>query len=151
VRATYTFNVWQNTSDKLIDSYLKDAAGNTIYGTSTTAGTITMTDGTGWQNLDLRGTWRPDSNVKSTHQVSFGFHSDTYRTRSDQVRLAAGNWMTSSAAALNTHSRGKTSTDAIYLQDAWQIAPSLKLVLGGRQEKWTASNGSNFASGTNVS
>lgn len=226
VRATYTFNVWQNTSDKRIDSYLKDAAGNTIYGTSTTAGptryvringqdysvtapseshseaeyhmhglalksdsggtwaweanasyfnqnkdvtrassgnfgttsnaaatagTITMTDGTGWQNLDLRGTWRPDGNLKSTHQVSFGFHSDTYRTRSDQFRLAAGNWMTSSAAALNTNSRGETSTDAIYLQDAWQIAPSLKLVVGGRQERWSASNGSNFASGSNVS
>lgn len=226
VRATYTFNVWQNTSDKLIDSYLKDAAGNTIYGTSTTAGpyryvringqdysvtapseshaeaeyhmhglslksdsggtwaweanasyfnqnkdvtrassgnfgttsnatatagTITMTDGTGWQNIDLRGTWRPDGNLQSQHQVSFGVHSDTYRTRSDQFALAAGNWMSSSATALSTNSRGETSTDALYLQDAWQMAPSLKLVLGGRQEKWTASNGSNFASGTNVS
>jgi len=59
--------------------------------------------------------------------------------------------MTSSAGALNTNSRGETSTDAIYAQDAWQILPSLKLVLGGREEKWTASNGSNFANGTNVS
>jgi len=38
VRATYTLDIWQNTSDKLIDSYLRDAAGNTIYGTSTAAG-----------------------------------------------------------------------------------------------------------------
>lgn len=38
IRATYTFNVWQNTSDKMIDSYLRDTAGNTIYGTSSTAG-----------------------------------------------------------------------------------------------------------------
>lgn len=225
VRATYIFNVWQNTSDKSVDSYLKDAAGNTIYGTSAaagpfryvringqdysvtapsvshgesehsmhglslksdgggtwdwevnasyfnqnkdvsrassgnsgttpssaaTAGTVTYTDGTGWQNLDLRGVWRADGNLKSRHQVSFGFHTDTYTTRSDQYALATGNWASSSAAALNSNSRGQTSTEAIYLQDAWQIAPSLKLVLGGRQERWEASKGSNFVNGTNV-
>ena len=228
VRATYIFNVWQNTSDKLIESYLKDAAGNTIYGTKTgvaggayqwvringqdytvtapsvshaeaeyhmhglalktngggtwdweanasyfnqnkdvtrassgnfgltpstaaSAGTITFTDGTGWKNLDLRGIWRPDGNLKSQHQVSFGFHTDTYTTKSDQYNLGAGNWATSSAAALRANSRGETSTNAIYVQDAWQISPSLKLVLGAREERWNASNGSNFANGVNVS
>ncbi|MBK8761377.1 MAG: TonB-dependent receptor [Sulfuritalea sp.] len=225
VRATYTLNLWQNTSDKLVESYLRDAAGNTIYGTSTvagiyryvringqdysvtapsishaeaeyrmhglsvksqsggtwdwelaashfnqakdvtrassgnfgttassdaTAGTITFTDGTGWANLDLRGEWRPDGKLNSRHQVSFGFHADTYKTRSDQFTLAAGPWRTSNAAALSTNSRGTTTTQAIYLQDAWQLSPDLKLVLGGRQEKWSALNGSNFASGANV-
>lgn len=227
VRATYTGNVWQNTSDKLVDSYLRDAAGNTIYGTNSTtaapyryvringkdytvtapsvshadaeyhmhglsvksqsggtwdweatasylnqnndvtrassgnfgttpstdatAGTITFADGTGWRNLDLRGEWRPDGNLKSAHQVSFGFHTDTYRTKSDQYRLAAGNWLTSNAATLNTNSRGVTSTRAIYVQDAWQISPRMKLVLGGRQEKWEAFDGSNYANAKNVS
>ncbi|MFZ2852776.1 MAG: TonB-dependent receptor [Rhodocyclaceae bacterium] len=226
VRATYTFNVWQNTSDKQIDSYLKDVAGNTIYGTSTTpgpfryvringqdysvtapsvsrsdseyhmhglavksnsggawdwevnasafnqnkdvtrassgnfgmtpsteatAGTITFADGTGWQNLDLRGIWRPDGHAKSRHQLSFGFHTDTYTTKSDQYALAAGNWLGSASGALRTSSRGETSTEAIYAQDAWQLSPSLKLVLGGRGEKWQASRGSNFANGANVS
>jgi iron complex outermembrane receptor protein len=225
VRATYTLNIWQNTSDKLVDSYLRDAAGNTIYGTSTaagpyryvringkdysvtapsvghgeseyhmhglalksdsgaswdwevnasyfnqnkdvvrvssgnsgttpssdaTAGTITFTDGTGWQNLDLRGIWRPDGDVKSRHQVSFGFHTDAYTTKSDQYRLGAGNWRTSSAGALTSNSRGETSTDAIYVQDAWQLAPAWKLVAGGRMENWKASNGSNYVSGANV-
>jgi iron complex outermembrane receptor protein len=224
VRATYTYDVWQNTSDKLIDSYLRDAAGNTIYGTkpsvdpfkyvringkdytvtapsvshadsdyrmhglsaksdsggtwdwemvasyfnqakditrassgnsgttpstAATAGTITFADGTGWQNLDLRGDWRSDGNAKSTHQVSFGFHTDSYKTKSDQYNLATGNWLSSNAAALNINSRGVTSTAAIYVQDAWQISPSLKLVAGGREEKWVASNGSNFAIGAN--
>ena len=226
VRATYTLNVWQNTSDKLVESYLRDIAGNTIYGTKTasgvysyvridgkdysvtapsishaeaeyhlhglsvksqsggswdwelaashfnqnkdvtrassgnfgttpssdaSAGTIAFADGTGWQNLDLRGEWRSDGNLKSRHQVSFGFHSDTYKTKSDQYTLAAGPWRTSDAAALNTNSRGTTTTQAIYVQDAWQISPDLKLVLGGRQEKWRALNGSNYASGSNVS
>lgn len=222
VRATYTGNIWQNTSDKLNASYLRDAAGNTIYGTGgagaykyvringkdytvtapsmshadaeyymhglsvksqsggtwdweatashfnqdkdvtrassgnfgttpstdATAGTITFADGTGWQNLDLRGDWRPDGSLKSRHQVSFGFHTDTYKTKSDQYTLAAGNWLTSSAGALNTNSRGTTTTQAIYVQDAWQLAPAWKLVLGGRQEKWEASEGSNYVGGT---
>ena len=225
LRATYTLNIWQNTSDKLIDSYLRDEGGNTIYGTSTTAGpyryvringkdysvtapgvsraeseyhmhglslksdsggtwdwevnasyfnqnkdetrassgnfgttpstdatagTVTFADGTGWQNVDLRGVWRPEGNLKSRHQVSFGFHTDTYTTKSDQYKLGAGNWQTSSAGALNTNSRGKTSTDAIYVQDAWQFAPAWKLVVGGREERWEASDGSNFANSANV-
>lgn len=225
VRATYTFNVWQNTSDKLVDSYLRDAAGNTIYGstsaagvyrylringldysvtapsvshaeaeyymhglsvksqtggtwdweltaslfdqnkdvtrassgnfgttpsTSATAGTLTILDGTGWKNLDLRGEWRPDGNLHSEHQLSFGFHTDSYTTKSDRYTLAAGNWLSSEAGALNTNSRGVTSTNAIYLQDAWQMSPNWKLVVGGRAEKWTASEGSNYANGTNV-
>lgn len=226
VRATYTFNVWQNTSDKFVESYLKDAAGNTIYGTSTTAGpyryvringkdysvtapsvsnteseyhmhglsvksstggawdwevtasyfnqnkdvtrassgnfgttssmdagagTITYGDGTGWHNLDLRGDWRPGGNLRSEHQVSFGFHTDAYTTKTDQYQLGAGNWQTSSAATLNTNSRGVTATEAIYIQDAWQISPNWKLVVGGREEQWEASGGSNYANGTTVS
>jgi iron complex outermembrane receptor protein len=226
VRATYTLDIWQNKSDKLVDSYLRDAAGNTIYGTSTTpgpfryvringkdytvtapsishadsdyrmhglavksdsggtwdweisasyfnqdkditrassgnfgttssadatAGTITFADGTGWRNLDLRGEWRPGGNLQSRHQISFGFHSDTYRTRTDQYTLAGGNWRVADAGALNTNSRGTTSTQAIYVQDAWQISPDLKLVVGGRQEQWKASDGSNYAAGVNVS
>lgn len=224
VRATYTGNIWQNTSDKLNASYLQDAAGNTIYGTGgtgvykyvrindkdytvtapsvshadaryqmhglsvksqsggtwdweatasyfnqdkdvtratsgnfgttpstdATAGTITFADGTGWRNLDLRGEWRPDGNMKSRHQVSFGFHTDTYKTKSDQYSLVAGNWLGSNAGALNTNSRGLTTTQAIYVQDAWQFAPAWKLVVGGREEKWEASKGSNYANGTNV-
>lgn len=232
LHGTYTFDIWQNDSDKKSDTYLRDAAGNKIYGTSTTTtvggaatdpnrfvringkvynvtapyvshgesinhmhglslksdtggtwdwavnasyfnqnkdvvrqssgnfgttpgsaatkGTVTYGDGTGWKNLDLRGDWRPSGNLKSEHQVSFGYHTDTYKTKSDQYNLGAGNWQSSSAGTLNTNSRGETSTDAIYVQDAWQISPSVKLVLGGREERWEASKGSNYANGKNV-
>lgn len=225
VRATYTFNVWQNSSDKQVNSYLRDASGNTIYGSTSvpgiyrylringqdysvtapsmsqseaeyhmhglsvksrtggtwdweltaslfnynkdftrassgnfgttpssaaTAGTISILDGTGWQNLDLRGEWRPGGNLHSEHQVSFGFHTDSYTTKSDQFNLLTGNWQSSAIGALNTNSRGVTSTDAIYLQDAWQILPSWKLVVGGRAEKWRATEGSNYLNGSNV-
>jgi len=226
VRATYTLGLWQNTSDKTIDSYLRDAAGNTIYGTSTTAGpfryvringqdytvtapavsnqiseyymhglsvksntggkwdwevaaslfnqnkdvtrtssgnvgttpstdatagTIALADGTGWQNLDLRGDWRPDGDLKSKHQLSFGYHTDSYVTKTDTFNLVSGaSWLTSPTGALSTNSRGKTETQALYLQDALQLDPAWKLVAGGRLESWKASNGSNYASGANV-
>lgn len=228
--ATYTLNIWQNTSDKLIDSYLRDANGNTIYGSgpSTTAyqyllasngkyytvqapsvshteslyymhglevkshtdgiwdwslnasyfnqnkdvsrassgyssvntagnfgttasntsntGTITYGNDTGWYNVDLRADWRPSGDLKSEHQVSFGVHTDTYTTKTDSYALVPGtNWQTSSVGALSTNARGETSTDAIYVQDAWQISPNVKLVFGGREERWVASNGSNYA------
>lgn len=224
VRATYTLGVWQNTSDKNIDSYLRDAAGNTIYGTGgagqykyvridgkyytvatpgvshqdtenylhglsvksntggkldwevaasvfdttkdvtrtsknnfgitpstdATAGEITQADGTGWNNVDLRGDWRPSGDRASKHQVSFGYHDDNYVLKTDTYNLLAGHWLSSATGALKTNSRGKTETQALYVQDAVQLSPVLKLVAGGRFESWKASNGSNYASSANV-
>ena len=222
LHGTYTFDIWQNDSDKKSETYIRDLAGNKIYGTSSvatspyrfvsingnpynvvapyvshgeseyvmhglslktdtggrwdwemigsyfnqnkdfnrqssgnfgttsgeaaTAGTLTVGDGTGWYNLDLRGDWRPDGDLKSQHQVSFGFHIDEYKTKSDVYKLGSGNWQTSSIASLNTNSRGKTETQALYLQDAIQLTPDLKVVVGGRLERWKASDGSNYDS-----
>jgi iron complex outermembrane recepter protein len=227
VRATYTLGVWQNTSDKTIDSYLRDAAGNTIYGTdpsaaATTAGykyvringkfytvtapavsnqvtenylqglsvksntggkwdweaaaslyttskdvthtsvgnwgktpstdatkgTLTLADGTGWDNLDLRGEWRSSGDRTSKHQVSFGYHDDNYVTKTDTYDVV--NWLSSASGTLKTNARGKTETQAVYMQDAVQLSPTLKLVAGGRMEDWKASDGSNYAASTNV-
>jgi iron complex outermembrane receptor protein len=218
VRATYTYDNWQNTSNKGMDSYLTDASGNAIYGSggtgtyqylringvdytvaptvsneiqnfsmhgfslksdsggqwdweaaaslfnqdkdvlrtsggnvgtsapaSATAGTINFTDGTGWQNLDLRGDWRPGGDRKSEHQLSFGYHTDTYITKSDTYSLVAGSsWLSDNAGTQTLSSRGKTQTQAVYLQDAWQLAPAWQLVGGGRVEHWQAFGGSNY-------
>jgi iron complex outermembrane recepter protein len=230
VQAIYTFNVWQNTSDKTVETYLRDASGNPIYGSSTTAGqyrylringldytvtapsvshaeaeyymhgltvksrtggtwdweltasvfdqsrdisrassgnygttpstsatagTLTVLDGTGWHTLDLRGDWRPGGNLQSEHQVSFGFHTDAYTTKTDKFNLTS-DWLTSNPGSLSSNSRGVTTTHALYLQDAWQMNSALKLVVGGRAERWTASDGSNYVvdtahpSGTDV-
>ena len=75
---------------------------------------------------------------------------DSYKTKTDQFTLGAGNWLTSAPGALNTNSRGKTETQALYLQDAWQLAPAWQLVVGGRAESWKAFNGSNYAAGASV-
>jgi iron complex outermembrane receptor protein len=131
---------------------VRQSSGNfgTTAGNAATAGTITYGDETGWRNLDLRGEWRPSGDFKSEHQVSFGFHTDTYKLKTDQYTLGSGNWQFSDVGVLNTSSRGETSVDAIYVQEAWQIMPDLKLVLGAREEWWKASKGSNYANTNTV-
>lgn len=108
-------------------------------------GTLTIMDGTGWQNLDLRGEWRPDGDLKSKHQVSFGYHNDRYDLNSNTYAVTA-DWLTGGAGALSSNSKGKTETQALYLQDAWRFAPDWQLVVGGRQEYWKAFDGSNYNS-----
>lgn len=136
---TWDWEVAASTYD-----YNKDisrAASN--YGNDST-GTIADMNGTGWQNLDLRGEWRPDGDMKSAHQVSFGYHDDRYVLNSNTFITA--DWLNGAAGALSSNSLGKTKTQAVYLQDAWRFAPDWKLVVGGRQEYWKAFDGSNYNS-----
>ena len=44
---------------------------------------------------------------------------------------------------LYSDSVGETRTGALWVQDAWKIAPNLKLTLGGRLETWRALDGFN--------
>lgn len=106
-------------------------------------GQITVMDGSGWRNLDLRGEWRPGGGLKSAHQVSFGYHNDRYVLDSDTYGIAS-DWLNGSAGALTSNAKGKTETQAVYIQDAWRFAPDWQLVAGGRQEYWKAFDGSNY-------
>ena len=216
ISATYTLGVWENNSNKMVNSYLTNAAGLTVYGgpvlingakysvtapsastqvsqyyqnglkvksdtggmfdwevdaslfnegtdivrsssgnTGTTpsafatAGTIVIGDGTGWKNLDFRGDFRPGGDLKSIHQLSYGYHTDQYVLRSVTDSLVSGiNWNSSPANAMTANSQGQTQTQALYLQDAWQMAPAWKLVGGGRMESWQATDGSNYTTAT---
>ena len=112
-------------------------------------GTLKVDDGTGWRTLDLRGEWRPGGDLKSEHQLSFGYHHDRYLLSSDTFTVAT-DWLTGGAGGLSSNSKGQTRTEAFYLQDAWQFARDWKLTVGARAESWKASSGSNFASGANV-
>lgn len=106
------------------------------------AGTYKRDNGTGWKTFDARGDWRPDGNLQSRHQVSFGYHYDRYELDSQTLNVA--DWVNATAGALNTNSYGKTETQAVYLQNAWRFQPDWSLVAGGRWENWRAFDGSNF-------
>lgn len=102
------------------------------------AGTITRLDGTGWSTVDAKAAWRGDG-----HILSAGYHRDRYTLESN--RFTTTNWRTGAQGALIQVSRGRTQTNAFWVQDAWSIAEPLTLTVGGRYEWWRADNGFNFA------
>lgn len=111
------------------------------------AGTITDLGGTGWQTFDAKAAWRSDD--AATHMISFGAHHDRFRLNSN--RYATTDWINGSAGALNLASRGRTRTEALWVQDAWKIVPALTLTVGGRYEHWRAYDGANISTSPAVS
>jgi len=212
VRANYVLGVWQNTSDNDPVSYLRNAAGQSVYsgpvningqqfaltGTDFTAtreklihvmhgltvkshtqgvwdweanaslydyrrdekrqnatanpnanplpnalsggaGTIASGSGTGWNNLALKGIWRPNG-IQGEHIVDFGVQQDSY-TLQYLTSNVPGNWLEDGAGAPVSNVTGKTRLQSVYVQDAWAFAPSWKTVLGLRAEQWRAYDG----------
>lgn len=208
IKAAYTLGVWDLDSRTDIQSYIKDAAGNTVYNnrvrfngqrydvsglspaeaealhimqaldlksntkgffdwqltlsdydyqkdkssssnlaTSTTTlalgnpylnktGRVTDMAGTGWTVFDARATLQPQD-----HTLDVGYHLDHYELQSTTHNTA--DWSVGSKGSLNASSRGETRTQALYVQDKWQIAPAWALTVGGRAEYWEAYDGRN--------
>jgi iron complex outermembrane recepter protein len=104
--------------------------------------------GTNWSTADLQGTWRPEG-YGGAHEISAGAHADQYTlanpTYNTQVWQDPG-----SITGLYSAGSGKTQTNALWLQDAWQLAPDWLATIGGRYEQWKASDGFNFSGKTAV-
>ena len=206
VRANYVLGVWQNTSASDPVSYLRDAAGQSVYSGNINingqqfalavgdfaaareklthvmhgltvkshtqgvwdweanaslydyrkddkrqsgaampnaltggAGTLADGSGTGWNNLALKGTWRPGG-MQGEHIVDFGVQQDSYKLQYLTSGIA-GNWLEDGAGSLVSNVTGKTQLLSVYVQDAWAFAPSWKTVLGLRAEQWRAYDG----------
>jgi iron complex outermembrane receptor protein len=103
------------------------------------AGSTTALDGTGWHTLDASGTWRPSA----ANTLTFGVHEDGFRL--DNPKYAVGDWIDGSPGATQTLNKGRTETQALWLQDAWSVTPELKATLGARYEHWRAYDGVNFS------
>ena len=104
-------------------------------------GRVTDLNGTGWTVFDARATLRPVDGNGDQHVIDFGYHIDDYALRSKTNNTA--DWQQGNKAALVASSRGNTQTQALFIQDKWQINPAWALTLGGRQEYWQADNGRN--------
>jgi iron complex outermembrane receptor protein len=103
-------------------------------------GTSTSLDGTGWHTLDAKGTWRP---AGSPNVITFGAHDDGFKLNNPKYALT--DWIDGSTGATQTFSRGRTETQALWLQDVWSITQQLKATFGGRYEHWRAYDGLNFS------
>lgn len=103
------------------------------------SGTLADGSGTGWHNLALRGTWRPDG-PKGAHVVDFGAQQDHYRLRYVTSNIA-GHWLSDGAGSLASEVGGRTQLQSLYAQDTWRFAPQWRAVLGLRSEHWQAQDG----------
>src|ERR1700754_325388 len=120
-------------------NYLQDIQLNPFTVTPTgvgysTNGKITRMDGTNWQNADAKGIWRPFG-YDGPQEISFGLHGDRYRL--DNPGSLWSVWYSTTSTGTGqfySDSVGETRTGALWVQDAWKIAPNLKLTLGGRLE-----------------
>ena len=142
---TKAFFDWQLTLSDY--DYQKDLSGASSTATGenpyvTRIGTLADMHGTGWTVLEARGTFRPKN-----HTIDIGYHIDDYRLHS--VTNEAADWLTTNKGAFNASSKGDTQTQALYIQDKWQLNPHWALTLGAREEFWVASNGEN-KTGTHV-
>lgn len=99
-------------------------------------GIVNDLSGTGWTVFDARATLRPKN-----HLIDVGYHIDQYQLRSTTSNT--NDWSAATKASFNALSRGNTRTQALYIQDKWQIAEQWALTLGGRYEYWQASDGRN--------
>ncbi|WP_254789839.1 TonB-dependent receptor [Variovorax sp. OV329] len=103
------------------------------------AGTLQDQDGTGWNTLAAKGTWRPQG-AGGAHIVDFGIGRDAYKL--DIVKSnVLGSWLVGPAGGLVSEVGGRTETWSAWVQDSWSFAPRWKAVLGLRYEDWTASDG----------
>ncbi len=105
------------------------------------AGRITDMDGTGWHNLNLRGTWRPTGadHGAGAQVIEFGYQQDDYRLRT--LISSTSNWIDGAAGARFSAFNGNTGLKSLFLQNTWTISPLWKTTLGGRYERWQAFGG----------
>ncbi|HEY9512233.1 MAG TPA: TonB-dependent receptor, partial [Rhodanobacter sp.] len=113
-----------------------------------TNGRLASNGGTNWSTVDLKGIWRPQG-YDGTHEISGGVHGDRYELENPTRNL--GNWRDPrTVGTLFSAGNGKTTTRALWVQDAWRLAPDWLLTTGGRYEWWEASDGFNFSGNTAV-
>lgn len=107
-------------------------------------GTLQDQNGTGWNTLAAKGTWRQNNilGLQGTHIVDFGLGRDAYRLNIRKFNVA-GDWQSGPAneQSLLSQVGGRSETRYLWAQDSWQLAKDWKSVLGLRWEDWSASQG----------
>ena len=110
-------------------------------------GRVAVLDGTGWSSVDVKAAWHRGGPA-ATHTVTFGAHEDDYHLLNPTYNTA--DWRSGGFSGVATEGDGKTRTQALWAQDAWQLVPTLRLTVGGRYEWWRAFDGFNANGSTTV-
>ena len=111
---------------------------------SNRSGVATYGDGSGWKTLDLMADYKPASVSAGSHWLTFGYHYDNYFLENTTLNLS--NWRGNDGGSFNNAFAGKTETQALFAQDAWQLSQLWKLTYGLRYEDWRAYDGARATS-----
>ncbi|HWW05309.1 TonB-dependent receptor [Collimonas sp.] len=111
---------------------------------SNPSGVATYGDGSGWKTLDLAASYKPETSSAGSHWPTFGYHYDNYFLENTTVNLS--NWRSNDGGGFNNAFAGKTETQALFAQDAWQVSRLWKLTYGLRYEDWRAYDGARATS-----
>ena len=105
-----------------------------------TRGTGRLTDmhGTGWNTVDLKGTWRPEGR-DGAHLLDFGYQRLDARLRTRVLNTT--DWISGEATGLASLFAGESVLSSLYVQDTWRFAADWKASLGMRAEQWQARDG----------
>ena len=95
--------------------------------------------GTFWRTGDARFIYRPERELQGKHEISYGVHSDEYSLNQNQQFTVQ--WPSNYNIGSYNVSGGKTTLNSIYVQDAWKVLPSWKIIAGARDDYWNAMNG----------
>ncbi|SDY53888.1 iron complex outermembrane recepter protein [Collimonas sp. OK242] len=106
---------------------------------SNLSGVATYGDGSGWKTLDLAADHKPATVKAGSHWLTFGYHYDNYFLENTTLNLS--NWRSNDGGGFNNAFAGKTETQALFAQDAWQMRQLWKLTYGLRYEDWRAYDG----------
>ncbi|MBM4135988.1 MAG: TonB-dependent receptor [Nitrospira sp.] len=98
----------------------------------------------GWYTADLKASYY----IKWTglHTMGAGYHFDLYFT--DSETWNASNWKSDTRTTLSLGSEGKTQTDALFIEDTWDISDQWAVYLGGRYEMWEGYDGAKSTDGS---
>lgn len=110
-------------------------------------GRAAVLQGTGWSTLDVKGIWHAGG-ATAAHTVSFGAHYDSYTLKNPTYNTA--DWTVGGYGSVFAQGDGKTRTQALWVQDSWQLSPMLRFTFGGRYEDWRAFDGYNVNGATAV-
>ncbi|HVO08098.1 MAG TPA: TonB-dependent receptor [Burkholderiaceae bacterium] len=142
---SHTLGVWDwevaaSLYDYQRDDKRQNSAANTQPGAWTGGpGTLADGSGSGWANLALRGTWRPEG-IDGAHVIDFGLQLDDYQLRYTTSNIA-GNFLVDGPGTLANAVRGDTRLTSLYAQDSWRVSERWRTVLGLRAEHWQAFDG----------
>jgi iron complex outermembrane recepter protein len=114
------------------------------------AGRVASLTGTGWSTADLKAAWHAGGAASAAHTVTFGAHYDYYHLLNPTYTTAYWRSPGAQYSGVATEGDGKTRTQALWAQDSWKLAPSLRLTFGGRYEQWKGYDGFNLNGATRV-